>query len=70
MTADQMDTPAPPASIITQVNVNGDQVIVSPEHKGKSFSAFVLNSTTNKQIDHYNYNEPIDQFETIVWNFV
>jgi len=33
-----MDTTnsAPPASIITQVNANGDQVIVSPNHKGKS----------------------------------
>ena len=35
MTADQMDTPPPPASIITQVNANGDQVIVSPDHKGE-----------------------------------
>lgn len=34
-----MDTPAcmPPASIITQVNSHGDQVIVSPDHKGKYY---------------------------------
>ena len=40
MTADQMDTPTPPASIITQVNANGDQVIVSPDHKGE-FNSYV-----------------------------